>query len=97
MGSILKRGAAVFTRGQADGLAELAGKGALIRVAAFECDAGDGGIGFAEAAHGVFHADFLDELAGGDLEDFAEALLELIGREAGESGELLDAQRFVEM
>lgn len=94
--AIAARGA-IFGGGQTDGLPELPRERALIGVAAIQRDGGNGIVRFAQALHGGFHAGFLDELAGGELKQFADALLELIGGQAGLGGEVFDAQSFTEI
>ena len=89
--------AAVGTGGDAEGLFELAGEGGLVAIAAVEGDVGDGGGGVGEGVAGGVDADFGDVLAGGEVEEGADALVELVDREAGGFGEWFEAERFVDV
>ena len=88
---------AVGAGGEADGLFELAGEGGLVGVAAVEGDVGDGGGGFGEGVAGGVDAGLGDVLACGELEEGADALVELIDGEVGGGGEGFEAEGFVEV
>ena len=62
--------------GNAGHLFELAGEGAVVGVAAGEGDVGDGVVGL-QQLHGLFEADFLDQLFRCHVEVFFQAPLQL--------------------
>ena len=62
--------------GNACHLFELAGEGAVVGVAAGEGDVGDGVVGL-QQLHGLFEADFLDQLFRCHVEVFFQAPLQL--------------------
>src|SRR5688500_12919895 len=79
----------------ADGLLELARERGLVRITAGERDLGDGFVRSAEALAGGGDADLDEVLSGGDVEQRADALVELIDGQARHFGEARQAQCLV--
>ena len=72
----LLQGLFELTGGNACHLFELAGEGAVVGVAAGEGDVGDGVVGL-QQLHGLFEADFLDQLFWCHVEVFFQTPLQL--------------------
>lgn len=75
-GFFLLQGLFELAGGDAGHLFELAGEGAVIGIAAGEGDVGDGVVGL-QQLHGLFEADFLDELFRCHVEVFFQTPLQL--------------------
>ena len=75
-GFFLLQGLLELAWGNAGHLFELAGEGAVVGVAAGEGDIGDGVVGL-QQLHGLFKADFLDQLFRCHVEVFFQAPLQL--------------------
>jgi hypothetical protein len=76
---------------------ELAGERRLVRVAAFERQFAQRGVGMPQAIAGPVDAEPRQILSSGEAEQRPDSLIELEGRKAGSSRKIWNAQGLTEM